>query len=82
MSPCDLDVAPDSNLIQNGDPDAVAISLGGTIVDTVSYRGNTGAPYTEGSGAGLDDDRAPSPKCSVRKVARDVHYIRGLGYLE
>jgi hypothetical protein len=26
--------------------------------------------------------RAPSPKCSVRKVARDVHDIRGLGYLE
>jgi uncharacterized protein len=53
---CDLDVAPDTNLIQNGAPDGVAITLGGTIVDTVSYEGNTGAPYTEGSGTGLEDD--------------------------
>jgi predicted extracellular nuclease len=53
---CDLDVAPDTNLIQNGAPDAVAIRLGETLVDTVSYEGNTGAPYTEGSGVGLEDD--------------------------
>ncbi len=52
---CDLDVAPDTNLIQNGAPDAVAIVLGTTIVDTVSYEGDTGAPYTEGSGSGLED---------------------------
>jgi predicted extracellular nuclease len=55
---CDLDVAPDTNLIQNGSPDAVAISLGGAIVDTVSYEGDTAAPYTEGSGTGLEDDPA------------------------
>ncbi len=53
---CDLDVTPDTNLIQNGSPDAVALTAGGTIVDTVSYEGDTGAPYTEGSGAGLEDD--------------------------
>jgi predicted extracellular nuclease len=53
---CDLDVSPDTNLIQNGAPDAVAITLAGTIVDTVSYEGDTGAPYTEGSGTGLEDD--------------------------
>jgi predicted extracellular nuclease len=53
---CDLDVEPDTNLIQNGAPDAVALVLGATIVDTVSYEGDTGAPYTEGSGAGLVDD--------------------------
>jgi predicted extracellular nuclease len=52
---CDLDVAPDTNLIQNGAPDAVALVLGTAIVDTVSYEGDTGAPYTEGSGAGLED---------------------------
>jgi predicted extracellular nuclease len=52
---CDLDVSPDSNLIQNGAPDAVALVLGGSIVDAVSYEGNTGAPYTEGSGTGLVD---------------------------
>ncbi len=53
---CDLDASPDSNLIQNGAPDAVALVLGGDIVDTVSYEGNTGAPYTEGSGEDLQDD--------------------------
>ncbi|MGH2734900.1 MAG: lamin tail domain-containing protein, partial [Actinomycetota bacterium] len=56
VAECDLDAAPDSNLVQNGSPDAVAIKLAGAIVDTVSYEGDTGAPYTEGSGAGLDDD--------------------------
>jgi uncharacterized repeat protein (TIGR01451 family) len=58
---CDLDASPDSNLIQNGAPDALTLVLGGSIVDAVSYEGDTGAPYTEGSGVGLeDDDRADS----------------------
>jgi len=52
---CDLDVTPDSNLIQNGAPDAVALTLNDAIIDTVSYEGDTGAPYTEGSGVGLED---------------------------
>ncbi|REJ76485.1 MAG: hypothetical protein DWQ30_18035 [Acidobacteria bacterium] len=54
---CDLDVSPDTNLVQNGAPDAVALVtlLDGSIADTVSYEGDTGAPYTEGSGAGLED---------------------------
>jgi len=26
---CDLDVSPDSNVIQNGSPDAIALFLGG-----------------------------------------------------
>jgi hypothetical protein len=49
---CDLDAL---SSIQNGSPDAVALSVGGVIVDAVSYEGDTGAPYTEGSGAGLFD---------------------------
>ena len=52
---CDLDTSPDSGLVQNGAPDAVAIMLSGTVVDTVSYEGDTGSPYTEGSGSGLED---------------------------
>ena len=52
---CDLDVSPDSNLIQNGAPDAVGLRDGDTLVDAISYEGDTGAPYTEGSGAGLVD---------------------------
>jgi predicted extracellular nuclease len=53
---CDLDATPDIDLIQNGGPDAVALMLGATLVDTVSYEGDTAAPYTEGSGVGLSDD--------------------------
>jgi predicted extracellular nuclease len=52
---CDLDVAPDNNLIQNGDPDAIGLRLDGVLVDALSYDGNAGAPYTEGSGTGLTD---------------------------
>jgi uncharacterized protein len=53
---CDLDDAPDTNFIQNGDPDAIGLRSGATLVDALSYGGNTGAPYTEGSGSGLDDN--------------------------
>ncbi len=53
---CDLDDSPNTNFIQNGAPDAVAIDFDGTIIDAVSYEGDTGAPYTEGSGAGLEDN--------------------------
>ncbi|MBT8062337.1 MAG: lamin tail domain-containing protein [Gammaproteobacteria bacterium] len=52
---CDLDVTPNTNLVQNGSPDAVALFAGATLLDTVSYEGDTGAPYTEGSGSGLED---------------------------
>lgn len=53
---CDLQVSPSTNLVQNGGPDAVAIKFNGTtIIDAVSYEGNTAAPYTEGSGVGLED---------------------------
>ena len=51
---CDLDVAPETDLIQNGAPDALGLRLGMTLVDAVSYEGDTGAPYTEGAGAGTD----------------------------
>lgn len=53
---CDLAVA--SFTIQNGDPDAVAVVLSGAVVDTISYGGNTGAPYTEGSGSTTDTTTA------------------------
>ncbi len=52
---CDLDVTPDTNLVQNGAPDAVALLLAGEVVDALSYEGDTVAPYTEGSGTGLED---------------------------
>ena len=41
---CDLDVNPDSNLIQNGSPDGVALYAGTTLLDTVSYEGDLDAP--------------------------------------
>ena len=56
VATCDLDATPDSDLIQNGAPDAIAIRMGATLIDTVSYEGNTAAPYTEGLGDGLIDN--------------------------
>jgi uncharacterized protein len=52
---CDLDDAPDTNFIQNGSPDGMGLRFNGDLMDAVSYAGNTGAPYTEGSGVGLAD---------------------------
>ena len=52
---CDLDVSPDSNLVQNGSPDGVTLYAGTSILDTVSYEGDLDAPYTETSGSGLAD---------------------------
>ena len=52
---CDLDISPDTNLIQNGSPDAVGLRYDDQLIDAVSYEGDTGAPYTEGSGDGLVD---------------------------
>lgn len=55
---CDLDASPDTDFIQNGAPDAVGLRFNGDLMDAVSYEGNTGAPYTEGSGDGLVDTAA------------------------
>jgi hypothetical protein len=52
---CDLDASPDTNLIQNGNPDAVAIVLAEAIVDTVSYGGVT-TGYTEGSSGAVAEN--------------------------
>jgi predicted extracellular nuclease len=51
---CDIDDSPDSNFIQNGAPDAVALLLDGVVIDAVSYEGDVPG-YTEGSGSGLVD---------------------------
>jgi predicted extracellular nuclease len=55
---CDLDVTPDTNLVQNGAPDAVALLFDGAVMDAVSYEGDTIPPFTEGSGTGLEDSPA------------------------
>jgi predicted extracellular nuclease len=52
---CDLDITPDTNLIQNGAPDAIGLRLNGNLVDAVSYEGDAGAPYTEGTGSSFSD---------------------------
>ena len=47
-------VTPTSNLIQNGSPDAIGLrDPSNILLDAVSYEGNSGAPYTEGSGIAL-----------------------------
>ncbi len=61
---CDLDSTPDTDWAQNGAPDAVALLLNAAIVDTVSYEGDTVAPYTEGTGAVADTGAAANESIS------------------
>jgi predicted extracellular nuclease len=61
---CDLDVTPETNLIQNGDPDAVAVSLGGTVVDAVSYEGQVPG-FAEGA-EGAPSDSADAGQSLAR----------------
>lgn len=51
---CNLDSTPDSNLIQNGSPDAARIMFDSTVIDAVSYEGSV-AGAVEGGGDGLED---------------------------
>ena len=55
---CDLDVSPDTNLIQNGAPDAIALRRDGTLIDALSYAGNSAAPNIEGAGAAAESSSA------------------------
>jgi len=57
---CDFDTSPNTNMIQNGAPDAVALLSGATLLDTVSYEGSVAAPYTEADGSGLSDSGSAS----------------------
>jgi len=50
---CDLDAAPDTDLIQNGAPDAIALFDGDTLVDSLSYEGAVPG-FGEGPGAVAD----------------------------
>lgn len=52
---CDLDVSPDSQLIQNGAPDGMVLKQAGSVIDAVSYEGDT-ANATEGTAVAVMDD--------------------------
>lgn len=55
---CNLDISPDTNLVQNGAPDAMALFNGAVIVDALSYEG-TVPGYGEGSPAVADTGADP-----------------------
>jgi predicted extracellular nuclease len=63
---CDLDDAPDTDFIQNGAPDAIGLRTESALVDALSYEGNSGPPYFEGSGTGLEDN----PNAGTNSVSR------------
>ena len=64
---CDLDTTPDTDLIQNGAPDAIALVSGDTIEDTVSYEGEVPG-YTEGSAGAPADTAVTGPAQSLSRV--------------
>jgi glycosidase len=52
---CDLDITPNTDLLQDGAPDGIRIRLGLLTIDALSYEGNT-VGATETAGTGLTDD--------------------------
>ena len=64
---CDLDTTPDTDLIQNGSPDAVALVNGDAIEDTVSYEGEVPG-YTEGPAGAPADTAAAGTAQSISRV--------------
>jgi hypothetical protein len=50
---CDIDATPDTNLIQNGAPDGLALYSMSTLIDSMSYEGLISG-ITEGSSAPAD----------------------------
>ncbi len=60
---------PATDMVQNGAPDAVGLrDPFNTLIDAISYEGNTGAPYTEGTGLSVAqaDDNVLAPKVIAR----------------
>ena len=51
-------MTPDTNLIQNGAPDAIGLVQGAQVIDTLSYEGSVAPPYVEGTGASAADDNS------------------------
>ena len=64
---CDLDDSPDTNFIQNGAPDAIALLNGPVIVDTVSYEGDVPG-YTEGTGIISGENNGDDPNLSLNRL--------------
>ena len=84
---CDLDVTPNTNLLENGAPDGVALVLAGTIVDSVSYEGNVAAPFTEDTGVDTSkEDRGTYGYDSLSRITdgndsnnNDTDFLRVCG---
>lgn len=69
---CQLDVTPNSDLIQNGSPDALSLLLNGVVLDSLSYEGDVPG-NTEGSGvptASAENNNAPN--LSLSRCANGV----------
>jgi len=63
---CDQDITPNSDLIQNGSPDALSLLLNGSVVDALSYEGDV-ASNTEGSSvptASAENNNSPNQSLS------------------
>ncbi|MEA3286630.1 MAG: T9SS type A sorting domain-containing protein [Candidatus Marinimicrobia bacterium] len=61
---------PTTNIIQNGDPDGVVLSVGGSIVDAVAYEGT----MNDADGNAMEDggtDFASPPDSSISRIGID-----------
>lgn len=56
---CNQDGTPDTDYIQNGDPDALQLRQGSTVIDTLSYEGAT-TGFAEGTPAPAENNVAPN----------------------
>ncbi len=60
-------ITPATDAIQNGAPDAIGLrDPTNTLLDAISYEGNSGAPYTEGTGLVAGDDNTTASKVIAR----------------
>ncbi|MEM7291966.1 MAG: lamin tail domain-containing protein, partial [Pseudomonadota bacterium] len=66
---CNLDVSPNSNLLQNGAPDAVALYQSDVLIDTLSYEGDAPSPFTERTGVASNvGDNNTEPSIGLSRI--------------
>ena len=72
---CDWDLSPNTGLIQNGAPDAIALYFEGILVDSLSYEGRVKDIPTEGPGGDIMDSSTLGYMGLSRFMGGTSHFI-------